>query len=106
MKPYFKLLFSGISAAILLAACNPGSDKATGAYATPAIPQDKEIEANVEKLLNKMTLDEKVGQMVQITVDRVMRGTQVDEERLQEVIGTYKVGSLLNVIGGRAQTAA
>lgn len=106
MKPFFKLLFSGISAAILLAACNPGSDKATGAYATPAIPQDKEIEANVEKLLNKMTLDEKVGQMVQITVDRVMRGTQVDEERLQEVIGTYKVGSLLNVIGGRAQTAA
>ena len=106
MKPYFKLLFSGISAVLLLAACNPGSDKATGAYATPAIPQDKEIEANVEKLLNKMTLDEKVGQMVQITVDRVMRGTQVDEERLQEVIGTYKVGSLLNVIGGRAQTAA
>ncbi|MBO6083357.1 MAG: glycoside hydrolase family 3 C-terminal domain-containing protein, partial [Bacteroidales bacterium] len=106
MKPYFKLFISCISAALVLAACSTGSDKAAGAYATPAIPLDKELEANVENVLKKMTLDEKVGQMVQITVDRVMRGTQVDEERLQEVIGTYKVGSLLNVIGGRAQTAA
>ena len=104
MKP----ILYGMASAALLSACNSGSvgSAGGGAFPTPAIPQDKTLEANVEKTLKQMTLDEKVGQMVQITIDQVMDGIEVDEAKLEEVIGRYKVGSILNVIASRAQTAA
>ena len=103
MKP----ILYGMASAVLAAGCTSGgSTSGNGAFPTPAIPQDKTLEANVEKTLKGMTLDEKVGQMVQITIDMVMDGTKVDEAKLREVVGNYKVGSLLNVISSRAQTAA
>ena len=104
MKP----ILYGMASAALLSACNggPAGVSGNGAYGTPAIPQDKTIEANVEKTLKKMTLDEKVGQMVQITIDQVMNGIEVDDAKLETVVGQYKVGSILNVIDSRAQTAA
>ena len=69
----------------------------------PAITPDHEIEANIQKLLKKMTLDEKVGQMCEITIDVVTDfpksrdGFTMSEAMLDTVIGKYKVGSLLNV---------
>jgi beta-glucosidase len=104
MKP----ILYGMASAALLSACNSGSvgSAGGGAFPTPAIPQDKTLEANVEKTLKQMTVDEKVGQMVQITIDQVMDGIEVDEAKLEEVVGRYKVGSILNVIASRAQTAA
>ena len=70
----------------------------------PAITPDPEIEANIQKLLKKMTLDEKVGQMCEITIDVVTDfdksrtdGFTLSEAKLDTVIGKYKVGSLLNV---------
>ena len=35
----------------------------------PAIPRDAELEAKIEKTLSKMTLDEKVGQMLELNLD-------------------------------------
>ncbi len=35
----------------------------------PAIPSDPVIEEKIEQWINKMTLDEKIGQMCEITVD-------------------------------------
>src|SRR5574344_1901408 len=35
----------------------------------PAIPRDEQIEKKVETLLSKMTLDEKVGQMLELNLD-------------------------------------
>ena len=35
----------------------------------PAIPRDEKIEQQIETLLKKMTLDEKVGQMCELTID-------------------------------------
>ena len=71
---------------------------------TPAIPVDKTIEANIQKWLNKMTLEEKIGQMCEITIDVVTdfeaskkHGFTMSEAMLDTVIGKYKVGSLLNV---------
>lgn len=67
-----------------------------------AIPIDSTIEQQVEELLAKMTLDEKIGQMMQLAIDVVgksgdiSQGFQVDTVKLKEVIGKYKVGSLLN----------
>lgn len=69
----------------------------------PAIPSDPTIEANIQKWLQKMTLEEKIGQMCEITIDvvtdyrRVAEGFHLNEAMLDTVIGKYKVGSLLNV---------
>ena len=69
----------------------------------PAIPADPAIEANIRQWLQKMTLEEKIGQMCEITIDVVTdmegskNGFRLDEALLDTVIGKYKVGSLLNV---------
>ena len=96
----------GAAAFFMLSSCN--STKDIGAYSTPAIPRDPQIEASVEKTLKGMTLDEKVGQLVQLSISTVMdeSGEKVDEAKLDEIIGTYKVGSILNVIHDRAHSAA
>lgn len=73
------------------------------AQTIPAIPADPVIEAHIQKWLEKMTLEEKVGQMCEITVDVVTDfpgskdGFKLSEAMLDTVIGKYKVGSILNV---------
>lgn len=127
----------------------------------PAIPRDEKIERQIETLLKKMTLDEKVGQMCELAIDvlqkranpfaginpkditpdllkKIVRqyklekefkigkelpgqdvvmklymriqeiegakGFRLDEAKLDSVIGKYKVGSILNVPAGVAQS--
>lgn len=129
----------------------------------PAIPRDDKMEQQIEALLKKMTLDEKVGQMCELTIDllqkrtdpfaglnqqamklddlkkiikqyklekefilnkellsqeEIMRlytrvkaiegqkGFQIDEAMLDTIIGKYKVGSILNVPNGVAQSVS
>lgn len=79
--------------------------------ASPAIPSDPQIEENIKQWLDKMTLEEKIGQMCQITIDVVTdfdasrkNGFTLDKAKLDTVIGKYKVGSLLNVPLSVAQT--
>jgi len=78
---------------------------------SPAIPSDPEIERKVEDLLGKMTLEEKIGQMTQLTLDVLADwnsdpGTnfQFNEAILDTVIGKYKIGSILNAPGTTGQT--
>lgn len=70
------------------------------------------IDAKVKALLKQMTLEEKVGQMTQITIDVLIKldakgnplqPHQMDMDKLATCIKKYKVGSILNV-GGLAQT--
>ncbi len=75
----------------------------------PAIPRDEKIEAQIKELLEKMTLDEKIGQMCQLNIDVLQKpGStdrfELDEAKLDTVIGIYKVGSILNVPNGVAVT--
>ena len=75
----------------------------------PAIEPDKEIEGKIEKILSKMTLEEKVGQMSQITITVFQNEDENGNPQwipamLDSVIAKYKVGSILNVISARAQT--
>ena len=76
---------------------------AVDAQVAPAIPSDPEIEVNIQRWLKKMTLEEKIGQMCEITVDVVTdfpgskNGFKLSEAMLDTVIGKYKVGSILNV---------
>ena len=76
----------------------------------PAIPRDRKIEKKVEALLKKMTLEEKIGQMTELTIDVITKRDnstqefQIDDALLDTVIGKYKVGSILNVPQGVAQS--
>lgn len=67
-----------------------------------------ELDDKVAALLSEMTLEEKVGQMTQITLDVVTKGDnqfssaqpyQLDSALVHKAIHTYKVGSILNTPG-------
>ena len=77
---------------------------AGGQKPAPAIPSDPVIEAHIQEWLKKMTLEEKIGQMCEITIDVVSdfeaskkNGFTLNPAMLDTVISKYKVGSLLNV---------
>lgn len=148
-KLLFSFLLSGIAVTVVARSV------------TPAIPRDDKMEKQIEKTLGKMTLDEKVGQMCELSIDLLQKrtnpfaglnpanvtvddlkkivrdyglekefdlgtampsqdvmvklymriqgieaskGFQLDEAMLDTVIGKYKVGSILNVPAGIAQT--
>lgn len=76
-----------------------------------AIPSDPDIEAAVERTLSKMSLDEKIGQMTELSIDVLGDWKDgeffLDPQKLHEAIAVYKVGSVLNAPGGpTAQTPA
>lgn len=58
---------------------------------------------DMEQLLQRMTLEEKIGQMLQLNIDGLGTGKgddfKLDEEKLHEAIAVYKVGSILNTPG-------
>ena len=64
--------------------------------------QTQEIVKKVDKLISEMTLDEKIGQMTQVSLGVVASGGggnedgSLDPEALRHAILDYKVGSILN----------
>jgi beta-glucosidase len=70
---------------------------------------DKQMEKKVNELLAKMTLEEKVGQMTQVTLEVVAGQTgkdgwlQLDKKKLEDAIVKHQVGSILNC-GGQARS--
>lgn len=74
-----------------------------------ALPKDAGLEAKVDATLSRMTLDEKIGQMTELSIDVLGSWKDneffLDPEKLHEAIAIYKVGSILNAPGGpTAQT--
>ncbi len=72
---------------------------------------EAEISKKVSALLEKMTIEEKVGQMTQITLDVVSEKESLqtdkptlDLAKLKEALLKYHVGSILNVAGDKAHT--
>ncbi|MCM1356094.1 MAG: glycoside hydrolase family 3 C-terminal domain-containing protein [Staphylococcus sp.] len=88
-----KIIFPFLAVAFSAAAYEP--------VTLPVIPPDPQIEAKVKETLSRMTLEEKIGQMTQIQLD-ILGETGPDgkfrivPEKLDTVIGIYKVGSILN----------
>ena len=72
----------------------------------PAIPADPAVEAKVESVLKKMSLEEKAGQLVQLNISVLEDDTHeaIDPAKLDKIIGQYKVGSILNVMHDKAHT--
>ncbi len=99
------------ASAFVLAAASALACGSKAPAVQPAIEPDAQVEAKVEQVLKGMTLEEKVGQMVQITIDYITNETRddVDPAKMDILFGKYKVGSVLNVLQGhsfdRAKTA-
>ena len=72
----------------------------------PAIEPDAQVEAKVEQVLKGMTLQEKVGQMVQLSIGLIETADRndVDPAKMDVIFGKYKIGSILNVMNDRAQS--
>ena len=62
---------------------------------------ERDNSQKIEALLKRMTLEEKVGQMTQLTLGMIVKGQdqniQIDPEKLEKAIVRYGVGSILNV---------
>lgn len=83
-----------------------------GMYAQQ-VASPAQTEQKINQLLSKMSLEEKVGQMAQFTLDLIGKGGnayvsdepfEIDAAMLDTVIGKYKVGSILNTANNRART--
>ncbi|MFC6998845.1 glycoside hydrolase family 3 N-terminal domain-containing protein [Rufibacter roseus] len=78
---------------------------ATAAQAATATPA-KATDPFIEDLISKMTVEEKVGQMTQLTIDLILQDNEaavVDNAKLRDVLVNHNIGSILNV-KGRAYT--
>lgn len=66
-------------------------------------PVLRNYSTQIESLLRRMTVEEKVGQMTQLAIDQITSGSdsaiQIDPAKLEKAIVQYKVGSILNVSG-------
>lgn len=76
--------------------------------APPAIPRDARIEQQVDSVLSKMTLEQKIGQMTELSIDVlgefVNDEFKLDDAKLHKAIAEFKVGSFLNAPGPVAQS--
>ncbi|MTI33184.1 beta-glucosidase [Cytophagales bacterium RKSG123] len=100
----------GITLALFFLSSCGGNSKAEQ---TPIDPATEVINQKVEKTLSQLTLEEKVGQMTQITMDVISKGESIfvsdeplelDDKKVIEAIQKYKVGSFLNTANNRART--
>ena len=84
---------------------------ALGASANvPVIKSDAKVEAQVEQTLQKLTLEEKVGQMMELVSDLFGGNDKngvfyIDEKKTDSILSRYKVGSILNAPNTCAPTA-
>ena len=81
----------------------------SAAQSGPAIPRDAAIEKKIEKKLSQMSLDEKIGQMLELNFDIMGKygadgKWQLNETVLDTLLSKWKVGSILNAPGTRAHT--
>ena len=77
---------------------------------TPVIKSDAKIEAQVEKTLAKLTLEEKIGQMMELVTDLFGANDDkgvfyIDEKKTDSLFSRYKIGSILNAPNTCAPTA-
>lgn len=89
------------SMSIILASCGAGQTSGSS-----AIPEDKAVENKVESVLKKMTLEEKAGQMVQLTAGAFCTDNLVDTAKVRHLVKEYKIGSFLNTFGPTSRPRA
>lgn len=100
------VLFSYFCLPLQQSFAQTGSDFSdSDAYLQRAIqrPKHPNYSVQIEALLKKMTIEEKVGQMTQLEIGQITSGgdssIKIDPVKLEKAIVQYKVGSILNVNG-------
>ena len=82
----------------------------TASANVPVIKSDPKIEAQVEQTLKKLTLEEKIGQMMEFVTDLFGANDKngvfyIDEHKTDSILSRYKIGSILNAPNTCAPTA-
>lgn len=82
----------------------------TASANVPVIKSDPKIEALVEQTLKKLTLEEKIGQMMELVTDLFGANDKngvfyIDEHKTDSILSRYKIGSILNAPNTCAPTA-
>ncbi|MCI5988497.1 MAG: glycoside hydrolase family 3 C-terminal domain-containing protein [Prevotella sp.] len=82
----------------------------TSSANVPVIKSDPKIEAQVEQTLKKLTLEEKIGQMMELVTDLFGANDKngvfyIDEHKTDSILSRYKIGSILNAPNTCAPTA-
>ena len=90
--------------------CTASANTHTTNANIPVIKSDAKIEAKVDQTLKKLTLEEKVGQMMEIVIDLLGGNDKngvfyIDEHKADSIFTHYKVGSILNAPNTCAPTA-
>lgn len=99
-----------ISISMLALACTANANIHTTNANIPVIKSDAKIEAKVDQTLKKLTLEEKVGQMMEIVINLFGGNDKngvfyIDEHKADSIFSHYKVGSILNAPNTCAPTA-
>ena len=76
----------------------------------PVIKSNPKIEAQVEQTMKKLTLEEKIGQMMELVTDLFGANDKngvfyIDEHKTDSIFSRYKIGSILNAPNTCAPTA-
>lgn len=92
-----------ISISMLALACTTNAN-------IPVIKSDAKVEAKVNQTLKKLTLEEKVGQMMEVVIDLFGANDKngvfyIDEQKADSIFTHYKIGSILNAPNTCAPTA-
>lgn len=95
---------------MLALACTANANIHTTNANIPVIKSDAKVEAKVDQTLKKLTLEEKVGQMMEIVIDLLGGNDKngvfyIDEHKADSIFSHYKVGSILNAPNTCAPTA-
>lgn len=95
---------------MLALACTANANIHTTNANIPVIKSDAKIEAKVDQTLKKLTLEEKVGQMMEVVIDLLGANDKngvfyIDEQKADSIFTHYKVGSILNAPNTCAPTA-
>ena len=82
----------------------------TASANVPVIKSDAKIEVQVEQTLKKLTLEEKIGQMMELVTDLFGANDKngvfyIDEKKTDSILSRYKIGSILNAPNTCAPTA-
>lgn len=82
----------------------------TASANVPVIKSDPKIEAQIEQTLKKLTLEEKIGQMMELVTDLFGANDKngvfyIDEHKTDSILSRYKIGSILNAPNTCAPTA-
>ena len=82
----------------------------TASANVPVIKSDSKVEAQVEQTLQKLTLEEKIGQMMELVTDLFGANDKngvfyIDEKKTDSILSRYKIGSILNAPNTCAPTA-